>query len=100
MPKIIFTLQYMRDAQPAKLENYVKFIDTREGLEVTNRSRPRVKRIGEQGLFNLKVRKILSSTGILGRLFFILNGHYVTCCAGSIKGLVNISNLARSDSFR
>ena len=33
MPKIIFTSQYMRDAPPAQLENYVKYIGTRDGVE-------------------------------------------------------------------
>ena len=33
MPKIIFTSQYMRNAPPAQLENYVKYIGTREGVE-------------------------------------------------------------------
>lgn len=33
MPKIIFTSQYMRDDPPAQLENYVKYIGTRDGVE-------------------------------------------------------------------
>lgn len=32
MPKIIFTSRYLRDAPPAQLENYVRYISTREGV--------------------------------------------------------------------
>ena len=33
MPKIIFTSRYLRDVPPAKLENYVRYIDTCGGVE-------------------------------------------------------------------
>lgn len=33
MPKIIFTSHYLRDAPTAQLENYVRYISTREGVE-------------------------------------------------------------------
>lgn len=39
MPKIIFTSQYMRDAPPTQLENYVKYIGTREGVEKIDESK-------------------------------------------------------------
>lgn len=39
MPKIIFTSRYMRDAPPAQLENYVRYISTREGVEKTDESK-------------------------------------------------------------
>lgn len=39
MPKIIFTSQYMRDAPPAQLQNYVKYIGTREGVEKIDESK-------------------------------------------------------------
>lgn len=39
MPKIIFTSQYMRDAPPAQLINYVKYIGTREGVEKIDESK-------------------------------------------------------------
>ena len=39
MPKIIFTSRYLRDAPPAKLENYVRYIGTREGVEKVEGSR-------------------------------------------------------------
>ncbi len=39
MPKIIFTSQYMRDAPPAQLENYVKYIGTRDGVDKIDESK-------------------------------------------------------------
>jgi len=39
MPKLIFTSHYMRDAHPAKLANYVKYIGTREGVEKIDESK-------------------------------------------------------------
>nr|WP_294487720.1 MobP3 family relaxase [uncultured Anaerosporobacter sp.] len=39
MPKIIFTSQYMRDALTAQLENYVKYIGTRDGVEKIDESK-------------------------------------------------------------
>ena len=39
MPKIIFTSRYVRDAPPAQLENYVRYIGTREGVEKVDESK-------------------------------------------------------------
>lgn len=39
MPKIIFTSRYLRDALPAQLENYVRYISTREGVEKIDESK-------------------------------------------------------------
>lgn len=39
MPKIIFTSRYLRDAPNAQLENYVRYISTREGVEKVEGSR-------------------------------------------------------------
>ena len=39
MPKIILTSRYMRDAPTAQLENYVKYIATREGVEKIDESK-------------------------------------------------------------
>ena len=33
MPKIILTSRYLWDAPPAQLENYVRYVSTREGVE-------------------------------------------------------------------
>lgn len=39
MPKIIFTSCYMRDALPAQLKNYVRYIGTSEGVEKVDESK-------------------------------------------------------------
>lgn len=39
MVKIIFTSRYIRDAPPTQLENYVRYIGTREGVEKLEESR-------------------------------------------------------------
>lgn len=39
MPKIIFTSRYLRDAPPAQLENYVRYISTRDGVEKIDESK-------------------------------------------------------------
>lgn len=33
MPKIILTSRYLRDAPPEQVENYVRYVSTREGVE-------------------------------------------------------------------
>ncbi len=33
MPKIILTSRYLRDAPPEQLENYVRYVSIREGVE-------------------------------------------------------------------
>lgn len=46
MPKIIFTSRYLRNAPPAQLENYVRYISTCEGVEKIDESKlpPRQQR--------------------------------------------------------
>ena len=39
MPKLIFTSHYLRDAPSAQLENYVRYIGTREGVEKMDTSK-------------------------------------------------------------
>lgn len=39
MPKIIFTSRYLRDTPPEQLENYVRYIGTREGVEKNDASK-------------------------------------------------------------
>lgn len=39
MPKIIFTSRYLQDTPPAQLENYVRYIGTREGVEKADESK-------------------------------------------------------------
>lgn len=66
MPKIIFTSQYMRDAPPAQLENYVKYIGTREGVEKIDESKllfPAT--IKQHQLINQLIRVIPSAKDML-----------------------------------
>lgn len=61
MPKIIFTSQYMRDAPPTQLENYVKYIGTREGVEKIDDSKLLLPAtVKQQQLINQLVRDIPS----------------------------------------
>ncbi|MBE7727870.1 MAG: SEL1-like repeat protein [Enterocloster citroniae] len=39
MAKLIFTSRYLKDAPPAQLENYVRYIGTREGVEKIDESK-------------------------------------------------------------
>ncbi|MCD8197734.1 MAG: relaxase MobL [Lachnospiraceae bacterium] len=39
MPKLIFTSRYLQSAPPAQLENYVRYIGTREGVEKIDKSK-------------------------------------------------------------
>ena len=48
MPKIIFTSRYLRDAPPEQLQNYVKYIGTREGVEKIDESKAQFPATGNQ----------------------------------------------------
>ena len=48
MPKIIFTSRYMRDAPPEQLENYVRYVSTREGVEKVEGSRDSLPSTAQQ----------------------------------------------------
>ncbi|WP_442871466.1 hypothetical protein [Caproiciproducens sp.] len=48
MPKIIFTSRYMRDALPEQLQNYVKYIGTRDGVEKIDESKAQLPVTGNQ----------------------------------------------------
>ena len=66
MPKIIFTSQYMRDAPPAQLENYVKYIGTREGVEKIDQSKLLLPAtVKQQHLIGQLVRDIPSAKDML-----------------------------------
>ena len=51
MPKLIFTSQYLRDASPAQLENYIRYIGTREGAEKIDESKQFLPATGYQKQF-------------------------------------------------
>ena len=66
MPKIIFTSQYMRDAPPTQLENYVKYIGTRDGVEKIDESKLLLPAtVKQQQLIGQLVRDIPSAKGML-----------------------------------
>ena len=66
MPKIIFTSQYMRDAPPAQLENYVKYIGTREGVEKIDESKLLLPAtVKQQQLIGQLVRDIPSAKNMM-----------------------------------
>ena len=66
MPKIIFTSQYMRDAPPAQLENYVKYIGTREGVEKIDESKLLLPAtVKQQQLIGQLIRDIPSAKDML-----------------------------------
>ena len=48
MPKLIFTSHYLRDAPAAQLENYVRYIGTREGVEKIDESKRSLPATGNQ----------------------------------------------------
>ena len=66
MPKIIFTSQYMRDAPPAQLENYVKYIATREGVEKIDESKRLLSAtVKQQQLIQQLIRDLPSAKDML-----------------------------------
>ncbi|WP_312279480.1 MobP3 family relaxase [Oscillibacter sp.] len=66
MPKIIFTSQYMRDAPPAQLENYVQYIGTHEGVEKIDESKLLLPATAKQHqLINQLIRDIPSAKDML-----------------------------------
>lgn len=73
MAKIIFTSRYMRDAPAAQLENYVRYIATREGAEKIDESKrnlPATK--NQQKLIRQLIRDIPSSKEMLEYTDFLL----------------------------
>lgn len=66
MPKIIFTSQYMRDVPPAQLENYVKYIGTREGVEKIDESKLLLSvTVKQQQLIQQLIRDLPSAKDML-----------------------------------
>ena len=56
MAKLIFTSRYIRDAPPEHLQNYVRYISTREGVEKVDESKKNLS--ASQSQKNL-IRQIL-----------------------------------------
>ncbi|GFH94032.1 secretory immunoglobulin A-binding protein EsiB [Lachnospiraceae bacterium] len=74
MPKIIFTSRYLRDAPPAQLENYVRYVSTREGVEKVEGSRQNLPSTAQQkDLIRQIVRDFPSAKGMLEYADFLLH---------------------------
>lgn len=74
MPKIIFTSRYLRDAPLAQLENYVRYIGTREGVEKADESKRLLPATGNQKkLIRQIVRDIPAAKEMLEYADFLLH---------------------------
>lgn len=73
MPKIIFTSCYLRDAPPEQLENYVRYVSTREGVEKVEGSRDSLPSTAQQkDLIRQIVRDFPSAKEMLEYTDFLL----------------------------
>ena len=73
MPKIIFTSRYLRDAPPEQLENYVRYVSTREGVEKVEGSRDSLPSTAQQkDLIRQIVRDFPSAKEMLEYTDFLL----------------------------
>ena len=74
MPKIIFTSRYLRDAPPAQLENYVRYVGTREGVEKIDESKLQLPATESQrNLIRQLIRDIPTSKNMLEYTDFLLH---------------------------
>lgn len=74
MPKIILTSRYLRDAPPAQLENYVRYVSTREGVEKVEGSRRNLPTTAQQkDLIRQIVRDFPSAKEMLEYADFLLH---------------------------
>lgn len=74
MPKIIFTSRYMRDAPPEQLQNYVKYIGTREGVEKIDESKVQLPATeNQQKLIHQLLRDIPSAKDMLEYSDYLLH---------------------------
>lgn len=73
MAKIIFTSRYVRDAPPAQLENYVRYIGTREGVEKIDESKLLLPAtINQKNLIRQLIRDIPAAKEMLEYTDFLL----------------------------
>jgi TPR repeat protein len=74
MPKIIFTSRYIRDAPPEQLQNYVKYIGTREGVEKIDESKALLPAtLNQQKLIGQLLRDIPSAKEMLEYNDYVLH---------------------------
>lgn len=73
MPKLIFTSRYLKDAPAAQLENYVRYIGTREGVEKIDESKLSLPATGNQRqLITKLIRDIPQTKELLEYTDFLL----------------------------
>ena len=73
MPKIIFTSRYLRDAPAPQLENYVRYVGTREGVEKMDESKRQLPATANQRqLIRQLLRDIPASKEMLEYTDFLL----------------------------
>ena len=96
MPKIIFTSRYLRDAPPTQLENYVRYIGTREGVEKVDQSKLLLPvTINQQNLIRQLIRDIPATKEMLEYADFLLHptignaSEFITCALEQNLDLVS-----------
>lgn len=74
MPKVIFTSRYLRDAPSTQLENYVRYIGTREGVEKADESKLLLPAtVNQKNLIRQIVRDIPAAKEMLEYADFLLH---------------------------
>ena len=74
MPKIIFTSRYIRDTPPEQLQNYVKYIGTREGVEKIDESKAQLlATVKQQKLIRQLLRDIPRAKDMLEYSDYLLH---------------------------
>ena len=73
LPKLIFTSRYLKNAPTAQLENYVRYIGTREGVEKIDESKLSLPATGNQRqLITKLIRDIPQTKELLEYTDFLL----------------------------
>ena len=79
MPKIIFTSPYPCNAPPAQLENYVRYVGTREGEEKIDESKLLLLvTVNQRKLIRQLLRDISASKDMLEYMDFLLHSTIAT----------------------
>lgn len=77
MPKIIFTSRYLRDAPAPQLENYVRYVGTREGVEKMDESKRQLPATANQRqIIRQLLRDIPASKEMLEYHGFFVAAHH------------------------
>lgn len=101
MAKIIFTSRYLRDAPPAQLENYVRYVGTREGVEKIDESKLRLPAtVNQRSLIRQLVRDIPASKDMLEYADFLSHptigtaSEFISCALEQ-----NLNLVARKENY-